>query len=665
MNTMLVKRFLILFVISIFAFQHLRAQQPNDKFGKPTDEEMNMKSYAKDESAEAVVLYSSTRVWYDIITGDFRLYTEVKKRIKILKKDGEKYANIEVPYYYNENHKSLREDIMGLKAFSYNMENGKLVKTKLENDAVVRERIDNSHMMLKFSFPQVKEGTVIEYQYKKESGSYFNIDTWVAQASIPVAYTEYNLLIPEYFVFNIDETGSVRTENKVENENVRFIGPSGDALSCTAERYIFVGRDMPAIKADSYVFCPLDYCKKVTAELRGLEIPGALYKNFTSTWEEIGVGLVKDEDFGGRIKKTCPIKDLVASSGQDKESGVVGKMAAIYAALKKQLKWNGEYKLYGQPASKVIKNGTGSNADINFILISAYKEAGLDARPVVMSRRTMGRLPLTHPSIDRLNTFVVGVLDGQNVHFIDASVEDGFVDVLPPLLLTEQGLLLADDGTGIWVNLQMLEAAKANYIIDGQLNADGTLNGTYKAQLTNNLSSGLKNEFRMADDSATFVNKMAERNSVTINSYKLEGKDVFSASVVENFEYSKKYDADGEHIYFSPFVIPPMTESPFKDVVREMPVEYPYKYSINMVTKVKLPEGYQVEEMPKQVIMATEDNALNVRANFMVQANDFIVQFRMNVNKTLFLPSEYEALRHIYDTVVEKCGEIVVLNKKQ
>ena len=34
MNTMLVKRFLILFVISIFAFQHLRAQQPNDKFGK-------------------------------------------------------------------------------------------------------------------------------------------------------------------------------------------------------------------------------------------------------------------------------------------------------------------------------------------------------------------------------------------------------------------------------------------------------------------------------------------------------------------------------------------------------------------------------------------------------------------------------------------------------
>ena len=163
----------------------------------------------------------------------------------------------------------------------------------------------------------------------------------------------------------------------------------------------------------------------MTAELNGLEVPGALYENFTTSWEEIGRRLMGDEDFGNRIKRACHIKDLVPTSGVGEETDVVKKMAAIYTALKGRLKWNGEYKLYAESASKTLKDGSGSNADLNFILLGAYREAGLDARPVVMSRRTRGRLPLSHPSVNKLNTFVVGVVDGQTVHFIDASVEDG------------------------------------------------------------------------------------------------------------------------------------------------------------------------------------------------------------------------------------------------
>ena len=424
MKTNTQKRSLMLFVLGMAISTVLMAQNPNFKFGSPSNEELTMTSYAPDESAPAVILYQSTRVWYDILAGDFKLYTEVKTRIKILKPEGKEYADVEIPYIDNPQDKSMQETISGLKAWSYNMENGKTVKTKMENNNISRERIDKSHMLMKFSIPQAKEGTVVEYQYKKESNYYFYIDTWVAQTEIPVAYTYYNLLIPEYFRFNIDESGIVATENKIEEESLRFVDGNGDALTCTGTRYEFIGRDLPAMKSDSYVFCPLDYCKKVSAELRGLEVPGALYKDYTTSWEEIGRLLMADEDFGKRIKRACPIKDLVASSGAEKETDVVKKMAAIYTALKSRLKWNGDYRLFAESASKTIKDGTGSNADLNFILLSAYREAGLDARPVVMSRRTKGRLPFSHPSLNHLNTLVVGVVDGQSVHFIDASAED-------------------------------------------------------------------------------------------------------------------------------------------------------------------------------------------------------------------------------------------------
>ncbi|MBR5653433.1 MAG: DUF3857 domain-containing protein [Prevotella sp.] len=657
------KRSLILLVLAM-AFPTVFMGQPsNFKFGSPTDEELTMTSYAPDESAPAVVLYQSTRVWYDILTGKFKVYTEVKTRIKILKSEGKEYADVEVPYIYDEHDKSFREDITGLKAWAYNMENGKMVKTKMENNSVSRERVDKTHMLLKFSIPQVKEGTVVEYQYKKESDYYFYIDTWVAQAEIPVAYTYYNLLIPEYFRFSIDETGMVRTENKVEEESIRFIDSRGNDLVCTGTRYEFVGHDLPALKSDSYVFCTLDYCKKVSAELRGLEVPGSLYENFTTSWEEIGRRLMADDDFGKRIKRACPIKDLVSSSGVEKETDVVKKMAAIYTALKSRLKWNGNYKLYAESASKTLKDGTGSNADLNFILLSAYREAGLDARPVVMSRRTKGRLPLSHPSLNKLNTLVVGVVDGQTVHFIDASVEDGYVDVLPPSLLTEQGLLLSDDGTGNWLNLQSLDASKANVIVEGTLEADGTIKGTCNSQMRANLSASLKSEFREADDSLSYINKLAERDGITISEYAIDDREAFLPMATERFSFTKKVEADGSHIYLNPFVIPMISESPFKAVTRVLPVEYPYKYTVSMVTTLNLPEGYVVEEMPKPLNLVTDDKTLSMRVNYALQGEKMVVQCRFVVNKTLFLPEEYDTLRQIYDSIVEKNNEMVVLKK--
>ena len=143
------------------------------KFGKPSDAELNMTVYAPDPEADAVVLYKSTDVHYDVSSGSFKTVTTVKCRIKILKEDGKEYANVEVPYYEMENANANKEIISGVKATAYNMEGGKVVKTKMENSAIFKERIDPSYMLLKFTVPQVKTGTVIEYQYTSESEFYY------------------------------------------------------------------------------------------------------------------------------------------------------------------------------------------------------------------------------------------------------------------------------------------------------------------------------------------------------------------------------------------------------------------------------------------------------------------------------------------------------------
>lgn len=67
--------------------------------------------------------------------------------------------------------------------------------------------------------------------------------------------------------------------------------------------------------------------------------------------------------------------------------------------------------LEAKSASKLLKEGTGTNADINFLYINMLRDAGVEAMPVLLRKRSRGRLPLTHASIKYLSTFVVGIQD--------------------------------------------------------------------------------------------------------------------------------------------------------------------------------------------------------------------------------------------------------------
>ncbi|MBL1488744.1 DUF3857 domain-containing protein, partial [Klebsiella pneumoniae] len=77
----------------------------------------------------------------------------------------------------NDTHEVVR----GLKATAYNLENGKVVKTKMESSSVHEEELDTNDKLLKFSVTQVRVGTVIEYEYRLESDYYYQLRDWYAQ----------------------------------------------------------------------------------------------------------------------------------------------------------------------------------------------------------------------------------------------------------------------------------------------------------------------------------------------------------------------------------------------------------------------------------------------------------------------------------------------------
>ena len=205
-----------LFILCAFLLQYLLPAypqqattatiEPNLKYGKPSKEELSLTSYAPDTTATAIYLFHQGQS--DFIYHDgFQLTTEHWVRIKILKPQGMSYADVSVPYYSPTDKDEGQERASDIEGYSYNMENGKCIKTPMKRESISFERINNLYKMLKFSLPAVKEGTVIEYHYILYSDYFSHIDNWMMQEELPMLYNQYKITIPHVFVYNIELRG--------------------------------------------------------------------------------------------------------------------------------------------------------------------------------------------------------------------------------------------------------------------------------------------------------------------------------------------------------------------------------------------------------------------------------------------------------------------------
>ena len=101
-----------------------------------------MAVYEPDSSATAVILCKLTDISYKWGIESFRLVSEYKVKIKVLKPEGTSYADVIIPYYELPNN-AMKENIIGLDASAYNLENGKIVRTKMKKDEVFKIGIFN------------------------------------------------------------------------------------------------------------------------------------------------------------------------------------------------------------------------------------------------------------------------------------------------------------------------------------------------------------------------------------------------------------------------------------------------------------------------------------------------------------------------------------------
>ncbi|MDX5417608.1 MAG: DUF3857 domain-containing protein, partial [Hymenobacteraceae bacterium] len=341
-----------------------------------SEAELKMHTYDKDTSAVAVIL-SDFGVSHFRINADLKLITERRTRIKILKKTGYDWANVEVPFYQQG---TSRESVGAVRGYTYNLENGKIRKDKLEQSAVFEEQQSENRRSKKFTMPNVKEGSVIEYTYTVTSDFVYNLKEWEFQHTIPTVWSEYRAKIPQYFDYKTLQNGY----HKLHDPH--------DKYDATLNGYRWVMVDLPALRPEKYITTLSDYQSKIEFELQMLHIPGQESKVMTGEWEQVIQDLMKEDRFGSQLNRKGFFKNDIASI-VEKHSNPQQQMTAIYNLVQNTMRWNGKYGIYTTgPLRKAFESKTGSAAEVNLLLTAMLQEAGLDAAPVLVSTREHGRI---------------------------------------------------------------------------------------------------------------------------------------------------------------------------------------------------------------------------------------------------------------------------------
>ena len=671
---------LLLFIaLSMATLTTLAQEDVNLKFGKPTKKELTMTTYEADSQADAVVLCKLTDVEYTIQSANFLLDYKEKVRIKVLKPEGARFAKVVIPYqvntslgnfisgskitgmslpkpggssdsYFEGEGVSMTEEVLGagadesvedIKATAFNMEGGKMVKTNLKKSEIAKKKIDDENFQMEFTVPNVKEGTVIEYEYKIHSQLFWQLHDWYAQCEIPVVYAKLDMNIPNYLIYNIEDHGIQRLTYTCTAGSMKFkvvSDPLANPMTVNTNHYVYIGRNLKGLPKDNYVWNVKDNWAGITAELKQYRLPGMSQMDFARTWEQID-GMILDSDaFNLQMKAHSPLQQELQNAHIQDIADEQERAAAVFKLVTGRIQWDGKYKLWPEPTKETLTKGKGNNADINMVLIQSLKDVGLNASPVVLRSRDQGMLPYNFPSFQKLNTFIVGIkLSNNQKVYVDASSTGGWLNALPEQLLVDRAREVAPKN-GSWVDLQKALKSKTATTIEATLSTDGTIKGTQTTQYEG-LAALL---FRQQQKSTEFAPKAKDSTAVNYQ------------GVV----------ADGQ-ISFCPFPVPPIQEHPFTTDERVMPVEFPCLSSDVITVNITLPEGYTLAEKPEQYNIITPDKGIEGHLYTTQNGRQLLVNYLFTVNKIKQSQNSYPAIRQMFDTFANYGKTMLVVKKGQ
>lgn len=652
-------RLMVVSALLVLGTSKVNAQ--NYELGTVTIAELQEKSNAKDTAAPAAILFKKGRTFFTYTQGKGIVANNVYEfRIKIYRKEGLKWANHEVSYYVG--YENLSDDTVNFSnAATYNLENGQIVKTKLNSEGRFKSKINKYWNQATITLPNVKVGSVIEFKYVLKSENIVKLPDFDFQYNIPVNYFEYKTEIPEFFIYKSLLVGTSKIETNAEIVLSSQVFASGYKQINS----FYTSKDIPALTEEGFVDNINNYKGAIQNELERERYPDKPVVNYTNTWEGVATSIYKNKDFGEELKQkdyfAADLKEILQKTDSKKE-----RLSLIFQFVQSRMNWTGKKGyLVDKGVKKAFEEKSGNVAEINFILISMLKTAGIEANPVLVSTVENG-VPV-FPNRTVFN-YVIGAaeIEGQKI-LVDASNKFTTPNILPLNVLNWKGRLIKEDGSSQEIDLIPKITSKENYTITASINPDlGEIDGRLRSKKTDYEALRFR-EINANNNENSYLEKLEnDLGKIEIEDYKIENKiGDLSKPVQEefNFKASNSYDIIGGKIFLRPVLFFTDVTNPFKQEKRQMPIYFGYPGQETYNVFLDIPNGFVVESLPKPIRIVTENRDASYTMNMTSEENKVHIQVVKEINKYIFATDDYDMLKDFFQNIIVSQNEKIVLKR--
>lgn len=601
-----------------------------------------------DINAPAEILYKSAHFRVD--PEQNKMYKTYVYRVKIYDKDkSEDWLNLEVPLRQNATEKEL---LVKMKAATYNLENGKTITTPVDKSSKFNSKESKFVTINKFAFPNVKNGSVIEYEYQVESPFYYSIPQFVVESNTPSVYSEYVLDTPMTISYNLNYTGSLTPKYKMMEEKQLY--------GLAYKTYRFGYDNLKGFKSEKFVKNDWNYRTKIDAEVHSTNFREL--KMYSSSWDKIKDRLYEDEDFGGELKKSRLAKEVmpvnILEIKNEKE-----KALAVFKFVQNNYKWDEKGGIYTNDGFKnLIKTKIGNAAEINLFLVAMLREAGINADPVLISTVSNGVINITSPNVTNMNFVIAAFKTTDGYHLFDATSKQSGLDELPPRDWNYFGILINKEKAK---QLEMTNAKPSfTYLtLNAKINNQGEISGKYSDRDTGTFAMLVKGQY---DENAEKYKKTYKENfSVdfeNIDSKMLENGDFESTM---NFTSNDMVDKVGKKMIINPMLFLGKIANEFNQTEeRKFNIDFVSPYTKVKKIVLEIPDGYTVEELPKEKKIVTQDKEISYSYIVNQKGNTLEVISTVKVESAEYPKEYYPAFKQIWDATAKSENQVISLVKK-
>lgn len=641
----------LIFIVLICLSQITNAQKY--ELGKVTVDELKQTSHPIDPTADAAILFNKGRSYFQYLQEGVVMITEVETKIKIYKKDGYEYGNKEVPIYIGGN---TNEVVSFSKAFTYNLVNGKIEKTKLSSDGIFEEKKNKKWASKKIAMPNVKEGSIIEYKYTIRTPYYQNLYTWNFQSVIPTDFSEYITEIPYFFVYNYFYRGSLKID--INSEEYKDLSSNTSIVRTTMN-----AKKIPAFKEEPYCNNIDNYISSIEYELSSVK-HGNSEDNLAESWDDVVKKIYDDSNFGPELKKKGYFKNELEVLLKRNYENDEEKINAIFEFVKNRMKWN-EFTGINTDVGvdMAYRQKVGNVAEINFILIAMLREAGFDSSPIILSSRSK---PIhLYPSITAFNYVICGVEMEDVLLLLDATEPYSKINVLPTRALNYFGRIIRKTGSSAQINLSPNKHAKETYLINGKINNLGEVEGQITESFTERAAFLFRAKHNSKSEEAYLEEYEKEHPGIEISNFQLVNKNNVNESLKKVYNYTDKGSSEiiSNKIYLRPFLNFGFKENPFKLENRDYPVDFVSPFLENYTINYEIPEGYEIENLPKQLNMKMPENLGSFSYLIGQNGNGLQIVCNFSMNSSFISAEMYPELKEFFNQAILKMNEKIVLKK--